>query len=139
MKQIKIYMSHAIRGSKGPDATDADMKANNLAAMRAGRVIRAWLHPLPVELYVPADHDEFVLIAYRKGYLVERDILTVDCDIVAGCDALIWYSGLGPSGGAEIEMTYARRCGIPIFDLPLLNEPHLSDLEEFVGDLCQGT
>ena len=137
MKTIKIYMSHAIRGVLGPNATEADMRANNQATMRAARVIRAWLYPLPVELYVPAEHDEFILVAYRKGILCEQDILAVDCVIVGGCDALIWYSGLGPSRGAEIEMAHACSCGIPIFDLPLLNEPHLSDLEEFVRELCQ--
>lgn len=137
MKTIKIYLSHAIRGIKGPNATEADMRANNQTAMRAARVIRAWLYPLPVELYVPAEHDEFVMIAYHKGILNERGILTVDCSIVSRCHALIWWSELGPSRGAEIEMAHACSCGIPIFDLPLLNEPHLSDLEEFVGELCQ--
>jgi len=137
MKQVKIYMSHAIRGSKGPNATKADMQINNLAAMRAARVIRAWLYPLPVELYCPAEHDEFVMIAYRKGFLHEQNILVTDCEIVGRCDALIWYSRLGPSKGAEIEVSAARRSGILIFDLPLLDESHLSDLEEFVEELCQ--
>lgn len=137
MKSIKLYMSHAIRGAKGPNATDADMRANNEAAMRAARVMRAWLHPLPVEIYCPAEHDEFVLIAYREGVLNETNILDVDCSIVGGCDGLMWYSGLGPSKGAEVEMAHARKYGIPILEVPVVNEPYLMRLESFVGELCQ--
>ncbi len=137
MKRIKIYMSHAIRGSKGPAATDADMQANNDAAMRVARVIRAWLYPLPVDVYCPADHDELVLIAYRRNYLKEGEILAVDCKIIEGCDGLIWYSGLGPSSGAEIEIKCAISNGIPVFTISCLEPARLTLLTEFVEGLCQ--
>ena len=145
MKQIKIYLSHAIRGAKGPAATDADMMANNTAAMRAASIIRQVLQPLEdqyeceVEVYCPADHDEFVIIAYRRKYVTEEQILDVDCRIVEKCQALIWYSGLGPSGGAEIEIKRARSQTIPIFELSSLNTYDLAQLKNFVGALCQKT
>ncbi len=143
MKRIKIYMSHAIRGSKGPAATDADMQANNDAAMRAARVIRQVFRPLEnqhkcaIEVYCPADHDEFVMIAYRNGTLTEAQILAVDCEIVERCQALIWYSGLGSSKGAEIEIKRARSQAIPIFELTSLNTYDLVQLKNFVEGLCQ--
>lgn len=144
MKQIKIYMSHAIRGAKGKDATETDMRANNQAAMRAANIIRRTLRPIEarygckIEIYCPADHDEFVMIAYRFGLLTEKEIFQVDCKIIKRCQALIWYSGLGPSKGAEIEKQHARDCGIPVFELPSLEPNAIVKLEKQIGELiCQ--
>ena len=146
MKTIKIYLSHAIRGGKGPAATDADMIANNTAAMRAASIIRQVLlsveakYECNIEVYCRADHDEFVMIAYRRGYLDEDQILDVDKWIVERCQALIWYSHLGPSSGAEIEMAHARACNIPIFELPALDTVAIFKLEKQIEELvCQKT
>ena len=145
MKRIRIYMSHPIRGVKGPAATDADMQANNTAAMRAASVIRQVLQPLEdqyeceIEVYCPADHDEFVLIAYRRGYLYEGAILEIDCIIVQRCQALIWYSGLGPSKGAEIEEKCADMNGIPVHELCSLDTGELKCLKSFMETICQGS
>lgn len=144
MKTIKIYMSHAIRGAKGPKATDADMRANNIAAMGAASIIRQVLlsveakYECNIEVYCPADHDEFVMIAYRNCVLTEAQILAVDCEIVERCQALIWYSQLGPSNGAEIEMKHALTCNIPIFELPSLETNAIFKLEKQIEELvCQ--
>ena len=143
MRKIKIYLSHAIRGAKGPDATDADMQANNTAARRAASIIRQVLQPLEgwfeceIEVYCPADHDEFVMIAYRWGILTEEQILNVDCIIVERCQALIWYSGLGPSKGAGIEMKRARSQAIPIHELHSLDTDELEQLKNFVEVICR--
>lgn len=142
MKTIKIYMSHAIRGVKGAKATDADMRTNNTAAIRAASIMRQVLQPVEdrfnciIEIYCPADHDEFVMIAYRNGALTEAQILAVDCDIVDRCQALIWYSGLGPSRGAEIEMKRARSQAIPVHELRSLNTGELAKLRNFVEAIC---
>jgi len=137
MKLIRIYMSHAIRGARGKDATAEDMQANNNAAMKAARVIRAYLYPLPVELYCPGEHDEFVMIAYHKGVLSEEQILDTDCEIVKRCDILVWYSALGPSSGAEVERDAARLCGTCIVEIPALDVCYLERLAIFVRELCQ--
>jgi hypothetical protein len=144
MRTIKIYLSHAIRGAKGPDATNAEMQTNINAAMRAASIIRQTLrsveakYEVEIEIYCPADHDEFVMIAYRGGFLDEAQILAVDCAIVERCQALIWYSGLGPSGGAEIEMTHARANDIPTFELPSLETNAIFKLEKQIEELvCQ--
>jgi len=146
MKTIKIYMSHAIRGAKGPKATDADMRANNIAAMRAASIIRQTLRSIEakyeceINIYVPAEMDEFVMIAYRRGILNEEQILDVDCTIVERCQALIWYSHLGPSRGAEIEKACAERNCIPIFELPSLETNAIFKLEKQIEELvCQKT
>ena len=137
MKQIKLYMGHAIRGIKGINATETDMKANNLAAIRAVRVMRAYLHPLPVEIYCPGENDAFVMIAHKRNFLNEEQILDVDCQIVGECDAFVFYAALGPSKGAEIEMNYARHRDMPVFDMLVLNETYLTQLEKFVEGLCR--
>lgn len=144
MKTIKIYMSHAIRGAKGPAATNADMQKNNIAAMRAASIIRQTLrsveakYEVEIEIYCPADHDEFVMIAYRRGYLSETQILNVDCAIIERCQALIWYSGLGRSRGAEVEKACAERNCIPIFELPALDTVAIFKLEKQIEELvCQ--
>ena len=146
MKQIRIYMSHAIRGTKGPAATNADMQKNNIAAMRAASIIRQVLRSVEakyecnIEIYCPADHDEFVMIGYRLGTLSESQILGIDCVIVDRCQALIWYSGLGPSSGAKIEMKRARSQAIPIFELPSLETNAIFKLEKQIEELiCQKT
>ncbi|MCP4596234.1 hypothetical protein [Neptuniibacter sp.] len=139
MKRIKLYMSHAIRGAKGPAATDADMQANNEAAMRAARVIRAWLYPLPVDIYCPGEVDEFVMTAAKNGlgYLTNDQILAVDCEIIKRCDGLIWYSELGPSDGAEIEIACAEDNMVPVHTLSFLSKMDLYSLQVFVESLCQ--
>jgi len=137
MKFIRIYMSHAIRGARGKDATVEDMQANNNAASHAARVIRAYLYPLPIELYCPGEHDEFVMIAYHKGMLSEQQILDTDCAIVKRCDILVWYSALGPSSGAEVEKDAAWSYGKPVFVIPALDVRYLEQLATLVRELCQ--
>lgn len=111
--QIKVYVSHGIRGKKGVNATDEDMKHNNALAILFGQSLR---RKFPgVNFYVPGDHDEFVLISYRKKYLTEKQILDVDCDIVQSCNFMIAYSPDNYlSRGMKVEIEYAGEHGIPV-------------------------
>jgi hypothetical protein len=111
--QIKVYVSHSIRGKKGKDATREDMQHNNRLAIIFGQALR---RKFPgIDFYVPGDHDEFVLIAYKKGYLSEDQILDVDCEIVRGCHFVLAYSPDGYlSGGMKVEIEYAGDHGIPV-------------------------
>jgi len=110
---MRAYLSHSIRGKKGQDATDEDMMKNNRKAIEFAENIRS-LFPC-LDLYVPAEHDEFVLNAYRRGYLGEPEILDVDCMIVQTCNFLI---ALAPEGyisrGMQVEIDYANTHGIPV-------------------------
>ena len=66
---IRAYISHCIRGKYGQDATDEQMKENNRKAIEFAKKL-AKMFPT-IDFYCPGEHDEFVIIAYRKGYLTE--------------------------------------------------------------------
>ncbi|RLD97119.1 MAG: hypothetical protein DRI92_06150, partial [Aquificota bacterium] len=82
---IRIYMSHTIRGKHGNKATPAQMQANKDRALQFANCLRAYFLDWermdglpPVDLYVPAEHDEFVELAWKKKYLNIDQILEID-------------------------------------------------------------
>jgi hypothetical protein len=110
---MRAYLSHPIRGIKGAAATEADMVANNKRAMEFADSIRRSLPDL--DLYVPAEHDEFVIIANQLGYISEHEILQVDCNIVRRCDVVLVYDWDALlSKGMLTEIHSAREHGIPV-------------------------
>ena len=105
--------SHPIRGSKGAAATQEDIEANNRQAMRFAAELRAEFPNL--DLYVPAEHDEFVLRTYETHLLNEAEILAVDCDLLLKRDFLIVYVPDGHlSSGMMQEITAAQVSHKPI-------------------------
>lgn len=116
MIKIRFYVSHSIRGSAGKNATPIQMKANCDAIIVLVKQLR---EVIPVaDFYIPAEHEDFVLHAYRSGYLTEKQILDVDCQIISDtCDAVIVYVPEGDTlqGGREIEFDYAIEHGIPVY------------------------
>ena len=113
----RIYVSHSIRGIKGKDATDADMIANNLKAAIFGKQL---VESYPgIEFYIPGEHDEFVLIAFQRDYLDESEILSVDCEIVDRCQAILAYiPDQYISNGMLTEILYAQCKGTPVLFAP---------------------
>ena len=112
---MKFYLSHPIRGSKGKDATVDDMRKNNGAAIVVANYLRDNLIA-SVDIHVPAEMEEFVLIAYNMAYLTEKQILAVDCKIIDSCDAVIIYAPEGSvNGGCKIELDHAIKYNIPVF------------------------
>jgi hypothetical protein len=118
---FRIYMSHPIRGAKGRKATAEDMYKNCMNTQRVATEIRAYLYDwfrmhgdVPrIDLYVPAEHDEFIQIAYDEGQLTVEQILDNDCVIVGRCNMLIAYGPI--SEGMKQEIDYAQAHNIPIF------------------------
>ena len=112
--QIKVYVSHSIRGRKGMDATDKDMQANVNLAVIFGQTLR---RKFPgIDFYVPGDH-EFPPIGnlLRKKYITVGQILEIDCDIVRQCAFVVVFSPDGHlSRGMKIEIEYAGENGIPV-------------------------
>lgn len=105
---IRIYISHPIRGVKGKDATDEDMEANNQIASRFGEALQKQFPD--VYFYVPAEHDEFVIRAYRAKFISEDQILKTDCLIIDECNAVLAYVPEGHiSHGMQIEILHAQR------------------------------
>ena len=114
---MKVYLSHSIRGPKGKDASHADMKENCRRVLIPGNYIRRQLPS--VELYIPAEHEDFVQRAYDMGLLTEQQILAVDCKIIDSCDAVIIFLPLDDNelqGGRLVEYNYTvGKTNKPVF------------------------
>jgi len=68
-----------------------------------------------LEIYCPAEHDESLSIAYRKGYLTIDELLNVDCEIISRRNVVLVYCPDGYiSGGMWIEIEYAQTHIIPV-------------------------
>jgi hypothetical protein len=129
---IKIYVTHSIRGQKGLNATEQDMIENCNLAMEFGNWLRK-NYP-GVEFYVPGDHEEFVRIAWMNNLLTEKEILSVDCEIILGCCGVIVYAPDGHiSRGMKTEIDYAEELEIPILEVKNTGENFI--LEKFLKGL----
>ncbi len=103
---MKLYFSHSIRGKYGPSATH-DQQAKNCAdAIEVANNLRALFRKLV--LYVPAENETFVQIAYDSGHLSEKAILDIDCKIIDNMDGVLVYvpEGDGLQGGRKIEFDH---------------------------------
>lgn len=111
---MRFYFSHAIRGKAGLDASH-DVQAENCAeAIRIADFLRAKFPKLV--LYVPAENETFVQIAYDSGHLSEKEILDIDCKIIDNCDSILVYvpDGEPLQGGRLIEYNHAVRTDKPL-------------------------
>ncbi len=104
---MRSYLSHAIRGKSGNKCPAVQLKENCEIAKEVAGVIREacpWL-----DLYVPAEHEDFVQKAYDKKYVTEKQILDVDCEILSECDNIIIFVPVGDElqGGRLIEHNFA--------------------------------
>jgi len=136
MSKIRAYVSHSIRGKHGKDATDEQMEANNQRAIEFGKKLKTQFPT--VDFYIPAEHDEFVLLAYRKGFLNEDQILNVDCDILAKRHFLIAYCPDDYiSKGMFIEIGKAQKLRIPVFYVysNIMNEAPIRTIAQYLEDL----
>ena len=111
---IKAYMSHPIRGPLKDKATAEDMQRNNDAARAMAERIRTYMsvnyREVEFELYVPAEHEDFVNRAFRNDMLTVPQILKIDCQIIEEeyNDLLLTFAPFGPPvEGCRIEIDHA--------------------------------
>lgn len=110
MNNFSIYVSHSIRGTKGANATHEDMVANNNKAIEFAKELR--LAFPDINFYVPAEHDEFVTIAYEDNILQEGQILDIDCKIIDKRDMILtWAHDQYISNGMMTELIHASIIG----------------------------
>lgn len=111
---MKFYFSHSIRGKAGPDASLDVQTQNCQDAIRVANILRKLFPKL--ELYVPAENETFVRIAYDNAYLSIDDILWINCRIIDGCAGLLIYVPQGDviQGGRFIEYNHAVRTNKPV-------------------------
>jgi len=111
---MRAYLSHSIRGKEGKDATKNSMAKNNQRAKEFAKIIRNILGIN--SLHVPAEYEEFVNVAYRKGFMDEEAILATDCAIIDDCDMVIVYMPDNYiSAGMAVEIHHATINDIPIY------------------------
>ncbi len=119
---MKFYLSHAIRGKAGPDASHDVTTKNGEAAILVAHQLRALFPKL--DLYVPAENEKFVQIAYDTGHLSEKQILDIDCRIIDNTDGVIVYVPPGDElqGGRLVEYNHAVATNKPVFVFSKLKE-----------------
>ena len=134
--QIRVYVSHSIRGKEGIDATMEDMERNNNLAIDFGGALR---DEFPgVDFYVPGDHDEFVLIAFQAKRLNEKQILDTDCVIVGRCHFVLAYTPDGYlSRGMRTEIEFAGKSGIPVIEVAQLDEKGMGAINRQLNSLMR--
>lgn len=89
------------------------MKVNNDRAISFGELI---CHEFPnIYWYIPGEHDEFVLIAYKNKLLTEEQILSIDCEIIDTCNFMLVFSPDDYiSRGMKVEIDHCMYKHIPI-------------------------
>ena len=110
---LRIYLSHSIRGIRGNDTTPEEIAHNCRKACDFARLLRAAVPD--VEVYCPAEMDEFPDIAFRKGLFSIDDLLEVDCGIISRRDVVLAFcSDSYISSGMAVEIKYAQLHNIPV-------------------------
>ena len=112
---MRFYLSHSIRGKYGKDATQVQMKENCDKAILLANTIRKIIPS--IELYVPAEHEDFVELAYHHGYLTEKQLLEIDCLIINDCEGVITHIPEGDElqGGRLVEYNHTVKQNKPIY------------------------
>jgi len=133
---IDGYFSHPIRGVRGNAATAEEMEANC-------RKCRAVAHDLmrrftKIDLYIPADHDEFVSFAFQTKILTDTQILDIDCMIVDDRDFLVYYNPFDHiSQGMSREIAFAKANHIPMFEVKKNNAGTRKRFAKFIEQLLE--
>jgi hypothetical protein len=118
-----IYFSHPIRGKKGAEATDEEMVDNCRQSYLCAMEIQKVLNGGDTYIYVPAEHDLFIMLGYRAGLLDEKTILTIDCQIVGSSKLMLIYDfQYQISHGCKVELDYAKKNGIPVIHFHSLTD-----------------
>jgi len=130
--EIKAYFSHSIRGASGNNATKEELRINCERAKCTAEYLRDNMKTsvFKLDLYVPAEHDEFAQSALNTGRLKIEDILYLDCKILDGRDILILDGSMEDmSGGMEEEYSYAQESSVPTI---FMNDYTHADLCELI-------
>ena len=136
--KVSAYLSHYIRGREGKKATNRDMINNCNAAIKMAAQLRKIFPKL--DIYVPAEHDEFVMYAYRAGILTEKQILDTDCEILEKRKLLLIYAPDNGylSRGMKIESRYATKIGIHIVKFEVLDKDTMIHIKQAIEYCLEG-
>jgi hypothetical protein len=136
MSEITAYFSHTIRGRKGVAATPEDMDANCARAQKVADWLREKVPGL--KLYVPAEHEDFVQIAYLEKMLTEEQILIIDCKILQRMDFHIVLEEDGwRGGGIGVEIDAAKEANMPIFTITEMDDITVELLNNMIEEVSK--
>lgn len=111
---IETYFSASIRGEKGLDATEEDIKGNIEKASKMAEKVQSLFGQL-LNIYVPHDHDQVVGLLYKVGVVAEKEVLDADVAILKNKKLLLsWCPRDVISRGMAIEIAAAKEFQIPI-------------------------
>jgi len=131
---VKCYLSHPIRGASREKATVKEMNANCDRAKKVTNQLRKLLPELSI--YCPAEHEDFVGLAYKRKYLSERQILAIDCKIVRECKILLAYCPTldfpAASNGMMKEISVAKKYNIFVVEVRKINLKTISDIQRVI-------
>ena len=134
MKQLKVYVSHCIRGKKGSKATREYIQRNVTLAILFGQALR---REFPnIDFYVPGDH-EYPPVGnlLEKGYVTIDQVLAVDCDILKNCNFVVAFSPNGYlSKGMKKEIEYAEENGIPVIIVSKLYKSGIASINRQIQE-----
>lgn len=112
MRKIKAYLSHPIMGIKKEQSTETEIAFAVIKAKRIANILRVVFPKL--DIYCPAEHEEFVHKTYLTKKLSIEDILEIDCQILKECDLLLVYNYERMfSKGMKVEYKFAYENNIP--------------------------
>jgi len=128
--KITAYLSHCIRANKENPSIKEMLFNNNKAIILANELRKTF--PF-LDIYVPAENNEFDLEISGGKYLTTDQILEVDCKILEKRDLLLLYNWQkSMSAGQEVEFFHAGKLGIPIITFSCLSEA-VEKIREFLG------
>ena len=85
MKNLKIYISHPIRGI----LSNPDIAANCNKAIKFTQHLRQEFPD--IEFFCPAEGDWKITQLWQAGKITDEDILWADCEQIKKCNGLISY------------------------------------------------
>jgi len=140
--KVTAYLSHAIRGSTGDSAPREITEKNCKEAIVIANTLRR--HIPKLDIWVPAEYEPWICLAYNMKYLIIPEILEVDCKIVEMQDLLIVHNKNGwEGGGIKNEIERAEEKNIPIIRLNIKDDlviplSSLERLKKIVEELSKG-
>lgn len=118
MSTLRVYLSHSMRGTAGPNASQ-EIQDENCERIKLVAMTLRYKFGGNVEFYVPAENETFVQIAYKLGLLTVPQILEVDCKIIDKMDVVICNVEESKDdvlqGGRLTEMAHAAKTDKPSF------------------------
>ena len=136
MIKKRIYFSHYIRGPVDHNPTSDELRAYKQAAKFQGTFFGR-LFPHTMDVYIPAEHEDFVGIAYKDKYLTIDQILEIDCKIIDTCDVIIFFApdGCKLSHGMQVEQDYAIAHDKQIYTYDKLTHIVINDVYHLLDDM----